>query len=162
MPTLLENQKLIEEIKGIRRVVINTCYGGFGLSDEALIYYLKLQGIKVWPEPSKKFSGLLGDTLWLVPPGADRVEEDLPAEKWQEMTMAERQAHNQKYSEQIFNDRDIARDDPYLVKTVLDLGERANGRHAELKVVSLPENVNWTIDEYDGMEHVAERHRTWS
>lgn len=162
MPSLKEKQQLIEEIKGIRRVVINKCYGGFGLSDEALIHYLTLQGIQVWPEPSKRFGSILGDTLWLVPPGPDRIEDDLPAEKWHEMTMAERQAHNQKHSEQIFNDRDIARDDPYLVKTVLDLGERANGRHAELHVVEIPEEVDYIIDEYDGMEHVAERHRTWS
>ena len=24
------------------------------------------------------------------------------------------------------------------------------------------DDVNWYIEEYDGMEHVAERHRTWS
>jgi hypothetical protein len=28
--------------------------------------------------------------------------------------------------------------------------------------VDIPDDVNWYIEEYDGNEHVAERHRTWS
>ena len=31
--TGLTNDKLLEEIRGIRRVVINRCYGGFSLSE---------------------------------------------------------------------------------------------------------------------------------
>jgi hypothetical protein len=41
-------------------------------------------------------------------------------------------------------------------------GTDVNGTYSDLKVVEIPENVNWYIEEYDGMEHVAERHRTWS
>ena len=26
----------------------------------------------------------------------------------------------------------------------------------------IPDDVNWYIAEYDGIEHIAERHRTWS
>jgi hypothetical protein len=57
---------------------------------------------------------------------------------------------------------ELSRDDPYLVKTVLELGELANGRYAELKVVTIPDDVEWSIHEYDGCEWVAEAHRTWS
>mgnify|MGYP001591722014 CR=1 FL=1 len=32
------------------KVVYNTCYGGFGLSDEAYILYAKLKGIDIYPE----------------------------------------------------------------------------------------------------------------
>jgi len=31
------------------KVVINTCYGGFGLSHEATLRYYGLKGIKVYP-----------------------------------------------------------------------------------------------------------------
>jgi len=31
-----------------------------------------------------------------------------------------------------------------------------------LKIVEVPDDANWYIAEYDGLEHVAERHRTWS
>jgi hypothetical protein len=59
-------------------------------------------------------------------------------------------------------DRDIARDDPYLVKIVRELGEDADGDHAKLRIVEIPADVNWTVEEYDGNEWVAEVHRTWS
>lgn len=56
---------------------------------------------------------------------------------------------------------DIRRDCPHLVKVVEELGSRANSAYADLKVVQIPDGVEWQIDEYDGNEWVAERHRTW-
>ena len=48
-----------------------------------------------------------------------------------------------------------------LVECVEKLGEDANGTFAELKVVDIPDGVEWEIEEYDGMEWVAEKHRVW-
>ncbi len=108
---MTEAQKFLEDLKtGVRYVVINTCYGGFGLSPRAIKEYMNLAGI---------------------------IERD-------------------------FHDRDINRDDPYLVKVVRELGMGANGAHANLKIVELPGDVSWHIAEYDGNEWVAEDHRTWS
>jgi hypothetical protein len=59
-------------------------------------------------------------------------------------------------------DREVARDDPYLVKIVRELGDKANGGYAELHIVEVPAGVEWDIAEYDGNEWVAEKHRTWS
>lgn len=56
---------------------------------------------------------------------------------------------------------DIRRDDPALVQVVEELGEKSSDRHASLRVIEIPEGVSWLIEEYDGLEHVAERHRTW-
>jgi len=55
---------------------------------------------------------------------------------------------------------DIPRDCPVLVE-IVERGA-ADGAYADLKVVEIPDDVNWYIEEYDGLEHVAERHRTWS
>lgn len=57
---------------------------------------------------------------------------------------------------------DHRRSDPDLVRVVEEMGEAANGRFARLRVVEVPDDVEWEIDEYDGTEHVAEKHRTWS
>jgi len=57
---------------------------------------------------------------------------------------------------------DIDRYNPQLVQIVEQLGERANTRYSDLKVVEIPDDVEWTVNEYDGMEWVAETHRTWS
>ena len=56
---------------------------------------------------------------------------------------------------------DLARDDYDLVVTVEGLGTLADGPHAALRVVEIPADVEWEIMEYDGNEHVAEKHRTW-
>jgi hypothetical protein len=57
---------------------------------------------------------------------------------------------------------DIERNNQYLVRVVEELDNEANGRFSELKVVDIPDEVEWQIDEYDGLEWVAEKHRTWS
>jgi hypothetical protein len=61
-----------------------------------------------------------------------------------------------------FSVDDIPRDDPTLIHVIEELGKAANGPFAELKIVEIPENVEWEIDDYDGMESIHECHRSWS
>lgn len=58
-------------------------------------------------------------------------------------------------------DEKYSRTDNDLVAAVETLGHAANGSYAQLKVVKVPDGVAWEIAEYDGMEHIAEVHRTW-
>jgi hypothetical protein len=90
------------------KIIINTCYGGFGLSEKALAIF------------------------------------------------NERSGTVNTYG------RDITRNNPILVEIVEQLGEAADGGFAELKVVEIPDDVKWQIEEYDGNEWVAEKHRTWN
>jgi hypothetical protein len=57
--------------------------------------------------------------------------------------------------------RDAQRDDPILVEIVKEMGAMSNGHYAELKVVEIPDDVEWVIEDYDGSEWIAEKHRTW-
>ena len=34
--------------------------------------------------------------------------------------------------------------------------------YAELKIVEVPDDVVWEIDEYDGLESISEVHRRWN
>jgi hypothetical protein len=61
-----------------------------------------------------------------------------------------------------FFDRDIARNDAALIQVVEELGNAASGSCADLKIVEVPDEVDWYVEEYDGNEWVAEKHRTWS
>ena len=61
-----------------------------------------------------------------------------------------------------WSELEIARNDPRLVQVVEELGDAANGDHASLKIVNVPDDVVWDIEEYDGREHVSEQHRIWS
>lgn len=53
------------------------------------------------------------------------------------------------------------RNDPVLIEVVEELGKRANGCCASLKIVEIPDDVKWEIEEYDGNEWIAEKHRKW-
>jgi hypothetical protein len=139
------------------KVVINAQHGGFGLSREACERYCELKGTAVWPEPGV-FDGQY--TYWLRAP-EDRLESKEGA-AFYEMALEDRRAYNEEYSNQVWRDRDVARDDPVLIQVVEELGEKANGRFADLKIVEIPDDVEWQIDEYDGLEWVSEQHRTWN
>lgn len=59
-----------------------------------------------------------------------------------------------------YNDYDL-RTDEKLIKCVETLGNKASGRFANLKVVEIPDDVEWEIDYYDGIEKIEEIHRSW-
>lgn len=48
----------------MKKVVINQCYGGFGLSHEAVLRYCEIKRIKVWPEFDSPNSRLIGATYF--------------------------------------------------------------------------------------------------
>jgi hypothetical protein len=107
------------------KIVINSCYGGFGLSREAIDLYCAKKA---------KYSG-----------------ESIQTGKWN--------ATWGYYDK--FHCRDIKRNDPFLVEVVESLGEKASGACAELRVVEIPDNVDWYVNDYDGMESIHETHRIW-
>jgi hypothetical protein len=55
----------------------------------------------------------------------------------------------------------VERSDPNLVRVVEELGCEANGDFSMLKVVEVPDGVEWNVQDSDGDEWVAEVHRTW-
>lgn len=57
------------------------------------------------------------------------------------------------------NDKNRA--SPELVRCVEQLGEKANGTYSRLKVVEIPDDVDWYIYQDDiGIEVIHEKHRT--
>ena len=135
------------------KIIINKCFGGFGLSEEAMYRYAELKGLTLYPEKGKPS---LFTTYWTVPEDARPKEID-----WAKSSQKERAAYNESYRNSVLYDRDISRTDPDLIKTVEELGSAADGRCAELAIVEIPDDVEYTIEEYDGSEHIAETHRTW-
>lgn len=139
------------------KVVINSCHGGFGLSMPAIVRYLEIKGKKVWVEEDEDWEGHFN--YWLVPKEERVVNRE--SDFWS-MSAEEKKVYNDSWREQNFSYREIARDDPVLIQVVEELGKGADNRYSELKIVEIPDDVEWQIEEYDGLEWVAEKHRTWS
>ena len=139
------------------KVVINRCFGGFGLSHVALMRYFEIKGIKVYPEQDKGHWGFW--TYWTVKL-EDRIEIK-EGEDFYKMSLEDRCAYNATQSAQTVGERDIERHDPALIQAVEELGDAANGNYAELTVIQIPDDVDYVVEEYDGLEHIAEAHRTW-
>lgn len=140
------------------KIVVNKCHGGFGLSEAGLLDYARRKGLTLYPEKDQTFMSLT--TYWTVPPDARPAVLD--GEAFYAATMEQRKASNEAYRAAHLYDRDIPRDDPDLVATVETLGfEAASDRFAKLAIVEIPDDVQWQIEEYDGLEWIAEAHRTW-
>jgi hypothetical protein len=71
---LKEYDRTIAHLKGIRRVVINNCFGGFGLSHEAILAYLDKCGVPVWTEANEKFGGLIEKVQKNLQTGMDDLD----------------------------------------------------------------------------------------
>jgi hypothetical protein len=142
-----------------RKVVINARHGGFGLSRSGVVCYAKHKGLTLWiEEPRGCFAAFSEPDYWLVPP----EKRPPPQDDWANWTQEQRAESNRLHGEAKLTPRDIARDDPALVAAVEELGDAVSGEYAKLKVVEIPADVEWEIEEYDGLEWVAEKHRTWS
>jgi len=123
----------------MNKVIINVCFGGFGLSDLAYEELNKLGiPIKKYTEGKEKviFDRTLGD---------EKEQKDIEflGRYWE--TWLEEDRENE-----------------LLIKVIEKLGGKANCSCADLKIVEIPDNVEYEIEEYDGAEHIAEAHRTWN
>jgi hypothetical protein len=54
------------------------------------------------------------------------------------------------------------RQDPRLIAAIENVGkEYASGGLAKVRIVEIPDDVNWEIKEYNGIETIHEKHRSW-
>lgn len=146
-----------------KKVVINDCYGGFGLSLTAIemlanlkghgeLHHYLMEGFdtriyrKVSAEEVDSNVNHFIFTYTLTKDVGDQFEEE--------------EFHN--LFDQYSYKREFDRHDVDLVKVVETLGSKAaSGKFSQLKIVEIPEDVDYKIKEYDGAEWVAETHRTW-
>ena len=148
------------------KVAINKCFGGFGLSPEAVLKLYE-RGMTEIATPVDEYY-----------PPEEREEEARKYSslsykhqlaKWREYLagrMGERGLFLTVFSPDekfvlYFDRSSIPRHHPELVRVIEEMGEKASGPCGQVEIVEIPDGVEYSIEEYDGNEHIAEVHRTW-
>lgn len=136
----------------MKKLVINKCFGGFGLSTEAMLRLIALQSAAVKVMTEQEYTG-----------GYERgragIETFEPCGNGFEIGWIEDVLYKDG---KVYCYQDDIRDDPHLIQVVGELGERASGKYSDLNIVEFPDDVEYIIENYDGSEWIAEKHRTWS
>jgi hypothetical protein len=119
-----------------KQVVINSCYGGFSLSEKAFVEYLKRKGINCVTE--------VNEFGWV-----DFYKNSISDENYI--------SHYDYVSPSNLS----TREDPDLIAIIEEIGEESFGMFASLKIVEIPDDVEYEITEFDGLETIREKCRTW-
>lgn len=139
------------------KIVINKCFGGFGLSDKAEDLYAEKSQMKLYRYKQTKYKHKDGEALYERVGNNDRSM----------FTSTYTKDHGDNFSKHpedgsYWYSGGLKRTDSILIEVIETLGEEANGDCASLKVVDIPDNIDYEIDDYDGMESISETHKTWS
>ena len=127
------------------KVAINKCFGGFGISSKAFGSILTRKGIVF---ETCKMSGIEFYTAGHL------GENDHRIYSWYKFDKKYESLNGMEVER-------ISRTDHDLIAVIEELDVEANGFCAKIRIVEIPDDVEWHIEEYDGFEHIAENHRTW-
>ena len=59
-------------------------------------------------------------------------------------------------------DYNAFRADPRLIAAIEKIGEEeSSGSMASIEIVDIPDDIDWEIEDYDGVESFHEHHRSW-
>ena len=139
------------------KVIINKCYGGFGLSAEAVYLLYKKNSPTIKVMPVKEYYGTSMDMF-----ERDKLRYYIPFKKG--ILRHKMHASLLKGDNVINYNKDARyeyRNHPDLIWAVEKLGKAANSKYAKLKIVEIPDGVEYEITEYAGIESIHEKHRSW-
>lgn len=138
------------------KIVLNGCYGGFGLSYEAMVLYwhARCRDIYFYKDISN-------------------YDDYTKVHKYERISLADIQRSRNTWSgfiycttedqgeyldhfpEDVVSDSNIDRTDPILISVVETMGSKAaSGRFAQLEIHEIPNGTQYKIDEYDGLEEL--------
>lgn len=156
------------------KVVINSCYGGFGLSTEAVLYLLDKQSelVNKFTFADWEVDDDMLTSSRMKPVGRGEMVTDMtdviydPVSQMIYTVDIDAMGKLSESAAEDYNTLQMRmRTHPDLIEVVEHFGAAANGRYSDLKVVDIDDpsvTINDVyIGEYDGVECVHEKHRTW-
>ena len=149
------------------KIVINCSIGGFGLSNEGLLFYAHLKDLnialyeeqenntyKLYKKEIGKIVSDFSSHFCILPKG-----EIFPSVV--DNNFAWENHFDPSYYD--FGENFQFRSDPCLIKTVDVLEGVAAGKYCKFKIVEIPDDVKWHVYELeDGTEIIRENSRSWS
>lgn len=147
-----------------KKVVVNRCYGGFGISAFGEQEYLKRAGKECY---------FYHQTQYSFRNGVNKYEKI----SLEEINSKSISFHNTTFKDlgesfeewpegmddYYFMDSNVSREDSILIQLIEEYGsEKISKQHtAKLTITEIPDDVEYEIEEYDGFERVSEVHRKW-
>lgn len=127
------------------KIMYNGSYGGFRFSHEAIMLYSERMGFKLYP--------YVADYSNMNTPLSERSIPYDPKKNNGDLIYY--YTKDNPVNENYWDDDQIERTDPVMVKIVEELGsKKASGNHASIQIRDLPAGTQYHIDEYDGYEQV--------
>jgi hypothetical protein len=138
------------------KIAINRCYGGFDPSMAVEKEYLRRKGKEAFFYKQTKYKHSEGvDEYIRVNPGesnyimAFTLTKDLG-----EIT-------NDLPDDDFFMMSSVERNDPDLIAALETCAGNRDTNVSKIEIVEIPDDVKYTIEDYDGVESIHEVHRSW-
>lgn len=128
----------------MRKVILNKGYGGFELSRKAYELYAKKKGLELYT-----YTSTIENDKWKYKysDGSDFFMTYFTKDFGNNVEISK-----EDYEKYVLYLSETAREDKTLIEVVEELGKEASGRCGELKIVKIPDNAFFIIDNYDGIE----------
>jgi hypothetical protein len=139
------------------KIAVNRCFGGFSLSNAGTRDYLRRKGKDAYFYKQTKYSFKDGKDEYT------RITDD-SGDLFSYTTTRDL---GETFSGNIPEDCFFylsgykCRTDPDLLATVESLGEKACSNVSKIEIIEIPDGIDYEIDEYDGVESVHEKQRSW-
>lgn len=147
----------------MKKVAVNKCFGGFGLSNWAMYNIAKKKGIEVFPYKVsynddytevkyKKIDDPKDIHNFSSEGFAERVDfftEDPLEEEW---ILGMHKDNSYKVFEEFNFYPDYNRDDKEMIKVIEELGSLAERSYADIEILEIEDDEEYIVHEYDGLE----------
>ena len=137
----------------MKRVILNKCFGGFGVSKEAYELYAKKKGIDVFHYTQKN----LKNEIYTYATDDNRSFDFHFTKDFGDNVYIS----NEDFKKYFLNLDENFREDKTLIEVVEELGEKANTFYSNLKIVEIPDDLDYVIDNYDGIETLHQKVQEW-
>lgn len=137
------------------KVILNKCYGGFGVSQKGYELYAKKKNLSLYMykrsnddfmifEKISKDENVFLTYYFTVDMGESFSIHSM--KNWNGITLYLDESH---------------RTDSVLIEVVEELGKEASGEFADLQIVEIPDDLKYEVIDHDGIERLCEVGKTW-